>query len=798
MGKNGLTYCPVALESPPSRTKQPLVVYDLTGERPNRYQEENRRILQESIDVAPFTAKLGSDREQRYPRSPTSTFPSKEREKELERERERERDVHAFRHSLPPRPQSAHPTPTLTQNSYYTSLSNSVENKPPQRRAPASKELYERLSANNTVASVMTPSSSQSSVKVRPPPLVKRHHEKEEGLLGKITEQLAQKASSVESMEVSAMERRGSGSSLISISSSNRSVPLLHRAPIFHPPAPPVVAPKDSGHSRLSPPTLTPIQPMSLSGKGQKQQRPPTLLPEFRHGAIDGRKPGVEKVTSPAYDAQRGGVLHCREKGHTNGGVVRPHSATASVIVRPTSHMHTAINYTVSDSTISKMHCGHVKPAESLSNLHFKDGGVQQKRGVLWTPLDTVHPINMTAPKGDLGIPVNMAPKPINNQVQANCSVMHSLANMDGTHSRIDLVVEHCKRKDSVAVQPKIEASPSFSRNFPHLKKHRAAVESRLNTHMIQPQHTTHYPNAINHISHPLNSGSYTTLATHPVCSAHVLEKETLFNPSPSKCPRLASGISSPIPTNKQSSDVNETPPASILTNQSAQSSQSNYHKLKKAWLTRHSEQDRSSTTSQIEGGIKTVVTNATNTSIPIIHQEMNGLVDNWSAHANRDSCIDSKKLLDRKSNGNATSSDNKKSEKVAAPKKSLMEDVKPVLDRNGKLEGKESSLEDKSTEKLMKRGEKRPLESSNNSESGGDSGDESQRFKRQSKPSLKMKQNDHQKNKEENNPEEEEEGEDESKHNGTLQSSKDKTQQRLSTSSECSHMLKCLFRPIY
>ncbi|KAA0711462.1 putative JmjC domain-containing histone demethylation protein 2C [Triplophysa tibetana] len=798
VGRNGVSYCPVALESPPSRTKQPLIVYDLTGERPNRYQEENRRILQESIDVAPFTAKLGSDREQRYSRSPTSAFASKEREKELERERERERDVHAFRHTLPPRPQSAHPTPTLTQNSYYTSLSNSVENKPPQRRAPASKELYERLSANNTVASVMTPTSSTSSIRVKPPPLVNRHQEKEEGLLGKIKEQLAQKASSMVSMEVSAMERRGSGSSLISISSSNCSVPLLHRAPIFHPPAPPVVAPKDSGHSRMSPPTLTPIQPMSLSGKGQKQQRPPTLLPEFRHSGVDGKKPRAEKMTSPAYDAQRGGVLHSREKGHTNGGVVRPHSATASVIVRSTSHMHTAINYTVSDSTVSKMHCGHLKPFESPSNLHFKDGGVQQKRGVLWTPLDTVHPINMTPPKVDLGTPINMATKPIHNQVQSNCSVTHPPANTDATHSRMDLVVEHCKRKDSVVFQHKVEASPSsfcLSRDFPHLKKHRAAVESRLNTHMIQPQHTTHSSNPINHVSHLLNSGSYTTLPTNPVCSAHVLEKETSLNIFPSKCPRLASGTSSPISPNKQSSVANETLPASTPTNQSAQSSHSNYHKLKKAWLTRHSEQDKNSTTSQIEDGTKLVVTNATNASIPI-KKEMNGLVDNWSAHADKDSCIDSKKskTLERKSYDNSTSSDDqntvKINEKVTAPKNSLLEDVKPVLDRNGKLEGKESSLEDESNEKIMnseKRWEKRPLESSNNSESEGDSGDESggstKRFKRQSKPSLKLKQNDHQKKKEENKTEEEDEVEEESKQDSTLQSSKDKNQQRLSNS---------------
>nr|XP_055027808.1 probable JmjC domain-containing histone demethylation protein 2C [Misgurnus anguillicaudatus] len=836
VGKNGLAYCPVALESPPNRTTQPLVVYDLTGERPNRYQEENRRILQESIDVAPFTAKLSSDREQRYPRSPISAFPAKEKEIEREREREgdRERDVHAFRHALPPRPQSAHPTPTLTQNSYYTSLSNSVENKPPQRRAPASKELYERLSANNTIASVMTPSNTQNLIKVRPPPLVQSHHEREEGLLGKITEQLAHKASSLEPVDVGAMERRGSGSSLISITSSTRSVPLLHRAPIFHPPAP-LMAPKDSGHGRLSPPTLTPIQPMSLSGKAQKQQRPPTLMPELKHGMVDGKRPVVEKVAmiSPAYNAQRGGVLHSQDKepgGHTNGGVVRPHSATASVIVRSTSQLHTTINYTVSDSGISQMHCGHMRPLEGLSNP--KDGSVQQKRGVLWTPLDTVHPINMTT-KGDLSTPINMTTKPNNNQVQSSCSVMHPLANLDTTHSRKYLVAEHCKRKEVVAVQPKIEPSPSSccsSRDFPYLKKHRAAVESRLNTHTIQSQYTTHSSDAIKHVSHPPNSGfgSYTTPTTPTVCPAHALEKDknTFFNPIPSKCPRLATGTSSPVPINKQSSVANEQPTASALTNQSSQSSQSNYHKLKKAWLTRHSEQDRDSSTFQAGDATKTVISNAMSTSIPI-KQEMNGLVNNWSSQDDKDSSIDSRKskilngkytLEDKKStqdnrktiaenkkfNGNAigSNSEDKKpvmanDKSVTAGKKSSLEDVKPVLDGNDKLEAKDSTPRDKSNDKRStqvhmsheKHGEKRSFQFSDDSENGGESGNESetggsgQKFKRQSKPSLKLRQNDHQKKKEETKLEEVEEGEEETKHNGTLQSSKDKNQQRLSNS---------------
>ncbi|XP_052436307.1 probable JmjC domain-containing histone demethylation protein 2C [Carassius gibelio] len=820
--KIGQTYCPAALESSPRRTKQPLVVYDLTGERPNRYQEENRRILQESSEVAPFTAKLGSDRDPRYPGNPTS---AKEREREMDKDRdgERERDVHAFRHILPPRPQSAHPTPTLTSSSYYASLSNSVENKPPQRRVPASKELYDRLSASNTP--VLTSSSSQVSMRARPPPLVKRHHEKEEGLLGKISEQLAHKASSMKAVEVAVVERRGPGSSLIS--SSPRSVPLLHRAPIFHPPAPTIVVSKDSGLGRSSPPTLTPIQPMSLPGIAQKQQRPPTLLPELKHVALDGKRLVPEKATMPlqAYDTQWGGVMYGREKvvgGHaTNGGVFKPQSATASVIVRPTNHTHTTISYTVSDSSVSQMQCGHIRPLESLSNPHSKDSGVQHKRGVLWTPLDTVHPINMTAQKGDLSAPINTTIKPINT--------VQPLTNMNVARSRIDLIAEHCKRREIGPVQPKMESSSTSCctpRDFPHLKKHRAGLaiaESRHNTHTIQPQHTIHPSNAMKHTSHLSNSrcGSCTMLTTRPVCSAHASEreKEPVFNTSSSECVQLASGTSSPVPTTRQGLLTNLQAPASAITNRS-QSGQNNYHKLKKAWLTRHSEQDRDSMVSQSVDGTKTAVTLAnTSNSVPI-KQKVNGLLDNGFSQEDKDPSLDRRKskilnkkiqenrmsgLEDRKSASNALSfnSEDKKfvmadEKPVTVGKKSSLEEVKPVLDRNGKLESKEPFVEDKkSFEKRStlvhmkpereKRGEKRLLESSGDSESGGDSGNESEsggsgkRFKRQPKSSFKVKQNDLQKKKVKE--EEEEEEEEEAKLSGTLQSAKDKPQQRLANS---------------
>ncbi|TRY57887.1 hypothetical protein DNTS_014404 [Danionella cerebrum] len=752
-GRNGQTFSPVALDSPSRRMKQPLVVYDLTGERPNSYLEENRRILLESSEVAPFTAKLGSEKDARYTRSPTSPLPSKEREKEMDREQIR--DVHAFRNTLP---HSAHHSPS----SYYTSLSNSMESRPQQRRVPASKELYERLTFNPA----LTP-SSQISMRARPPPLVKRQQEKGEGLLGKITEQLAHKASE------SSAEKKGAGSSLISVSSP-RSVPLLHRAPIFHPPAPANVVSKDPKYSKVSPPTLSPVQPMSLNGKGQKQQRPPTLSPEFKDSTFDGKRPAHVKSTLD-YDSQWAGITYGREKAveHvTSGGVVKPQVVTASVIVRPASHTHTAINYSVSDSSL------HVKSLESLEKFDCND--IQQKRGVLWTPLDTVHPINMTTQKRDLSSPINMTNNPI--------KTAHSSTNMNSTHPRVDLIAEQFKRRESGAVPPKMEPSPtSHCRDFPHLKKHRAGLAApRLDSHLVGSEHTAQMSNSMKQSS-VLSDGQYgslSTLSAFPASSAHASIK---------------------------GNDSSTVPPAaaSPVTNQSSQSSQNNYHKLKKAWLTRHSEQDRGGMVSKTldstpSGGIVT----KTNISLSIKEEEKGLVNKNDSLEMKKAKLLEKRpaqenrkpSLEDRKSNSNTTCfvPEDKKFVKgegkpVTAGKKSSWDDVKPVLERIGKVKGKDFFLEDKKPcakrcsvgflkKERENRGEKRPLETSGDSESREDSENDSEnggtekRVKLKSKTSLKARQNDNQKKKVQVEVEEE------AKLNGNLPSPKEKAQ-RLSIS---------------
>ncbi|XP_022528571.2 probable JmjC domain-containing histone demethylation protein 2C isoform X2 [Astyanax mexicanus] len=818
--RNGHNYRPVAPESPSNCPKQPQVVYDLTGDRTSHYQEESRRILQESIEVAPFTAKLGSDREAKYSKSPV--IHSKQREGERERDKEQEREMHVFRHSLPPRPQSAHPSPTHTQTNYYTPVTGGVENKSSARRAPPSKELYERLSGPNTAPSVLHSASTQSTVKARPPPLVKRHPEKEEGLLGKIAEQLACKAKSmisVEPVEHCCIERKGSSTSLISISnSSSRAVHSLHRAPIFHPPAPPVVASKEAGQGRLSPPTLTPIQPMSLSGKAQNQQRPPTLMPELRHGAVAGKRMAPEpiNVTSQTYDLQRGGVLHNRERvvggQTTNGGMITPQSATASVIVRPSSYVHAPMNYSVSERSLPQAHCEHVRTFESVPTTHLKESSsVQCKRGVLWTPVDTVHPVNMVTSKQDVNVPLNMTTKNMNSTYFNSRGVKYS-ANIETPYSRADVVTEHCK-KEAMVVQPNLDVSSVSccpTRDIPHVKKRRAglaAPEPRHNTYTVQPLHTTQTLNVNKNVLQMPHSrySTYITHSTHTICTAHALNRETdsVFNPSPPKCPRLSSEVPSVGETSKPCSVTKGHPPAlSVHTNQPAQSGQNNYHKLKKAWLTRHSEQDRGSANPQVAGGSQidaTITTTSYNT--PPIKQEVNGLENKWSNQESKESCMDKRKSKslerkclpeDRKSNGSDTKTKTDDKKPVMGDKKATLEDIKPILDRNGNLEDKKPS----SQNKKVCADEKKPTPITVKTEKGkgncgdkhGDSGNESENRKsvnggkRQPKSIHIKKQNEQQKKrgdhvKEENEEDEEEE---EGKSNVNLRTTKEKSLHRL------------------
>uniref|UniRef100_A0AAY4EQD1 JmjC domain-containing protein n=1 Tax=Denticeps clupeoides TaxID=299321 RepID=A0AAY4EQD1_9TELE len=720
------THCTFLPDPLPCRPKPSRGgVFEPHVDRSSRYQEESRRILQESIEVAPFTAKLhpshSQDRDPLYARMHSQ-------------DREREMDLQMVR---VPRAQHS------TQSNYYTSLSSSVANEPPRRQPPAAElsSAYDRPNSGGTVS--ISPSfgisSSQATPKVQtqPPPLVKRHPENEAGL---ITERLTLQASSLESAKCRKSLERGISLPPSSSSSHVQPMPSLYRAPIFHPPAPPIPAQKELGHSRLSPPTLTREQPVNLAGKTLDQKRPPTLQPELRrHTASAAGRQGT--VVTPVKSMHHHKVPDAWRTDQnllrpSNGlGATKQQSAMASVIVRPASSK---------DLIAGEHSASNLKPSERgrmagdlRSGTNSKEGSVQYKRGILWTPLDSVHcPLTTTGKTDHMNTSVNMA---TGFKAHTMPTVVSS-----GSFKNDPMPVpwrpgfisgQHQKKVEGSGIakinQNPISSSPSTTScpttchsagDFLHLKKHRAALAATLSRNNT-PTHTA-----------PASQSS-STLSTHT----------PEVKVSPVKRPRQAGGPQEAPPrlTNGQTPPQTQT---GKLSNPLPQ--QSNCHKLKKAWLTRHSEEDRSGTTA---------VTSTAMTAAASLAQQCGGEVisheDRMSSHA------------ERKTDSN--------------DRKFTMDDRKGAADIRFRPDVQKSSPEDG---KGLERGNKRKFDSSTESDSGGDSGNESesrggeQRSKRQSKPTFKKKQIDLHKTKGENEKEEEE-----VKPNGTFRSAKEKSKLRMS-----------------
>lgn len=158
------------------------------ADRASTYKEENRQILKESIEVAPFTAKIHC-----------ASDPVMDK---------RCRDA-SFLVQTPVLPCQnvkgghAHGIQSDKSN-YFTSLSTTVVNEP-SRLYPLKdfSSFYDKLSAGASVVvgSVGATVSNQGSLSLvdtrcksslsKPPPLIRHQSEGGEGLAGKITEQLS-------------------------------------------------------------------------------------------------------------------------------------------------------------------------------------------------------------------------------------------------------------------------------------------------------------------------------------------------------------------------------------------------------------------------------------------------------------------------------------------------------------------------------------------------------------------------------------------------------------------------------
>ncbi|XP_028976260.2 probable JmjC domain-containing histone demethylation protein 2C isoform X3 [Esox lucius] len=758
--------------------KQQRMAQQEAGERASKYKEENRRILQESIEVAPFTAKIRSgetDREPPYSRVPP--LPPQPPPHPSPKGNEADRPG-AERYGFKQHATAQHHS--LPQSNYFTTLSNSVVNEPP--RLYPSKELnsyFEKVTREQGSAAGPGGGAAFGSKSLsKPPPLIK-HHPDGEGLVGKMSEQLSQQVG-LSSMQhhplhtiVSpASERRSPAMSPSSSQLQNqlRCMPALHRAPVFHPPTQQTLDRKEVGYGRLSPPTLTPIQPVSSASKVSEQQKPPTLLPELREvGALC----KVSAETTAAATTTTAGAWHAGDSRvhdqpgwhseRSRGG--KPGAATASVIVRPS----TCIKYDGSPGPrtappakepasgrlfpAGRTQTDCLKPAEErergresggrviLPNTNLDESGcMQQYRRTLMRASPAAVPAGAALPaapdpacnmRSDVPTATPAAASrgmPCRGGEAAYCASDASIASgprvgpfHTGPGAQLQ---EGCSSRTS---SPSLHAQPgpspgssqSYSGSFIHLKKHKAVLAAQQSrgpgSGGVSGPESLSEPagGKAPHSSPPPPSSSQDPSTNPAVCKASP-------NPGPS-----------PLPNGQ---------PVQMSQNPNQSQSQPNYHKLKKAWLTRHSEED---------------------------------------SHRSTVAVIKTEKL--------------EKPPASVSPAVSEMEMIKPctvalIASTSGDVEMKMEEVkgqEDKTTpeDRKTRRGNKRTYDHDSATESGEDSdasesSKQEQRAKRQPKPTYKKKQNDLQKRKGEG-----EKDEDDMKPNGIFRSAREKTKLKLASS---------------
>ncbi|XP_030631900.1 probable JmjC domain-containing histone demethylation protein 2C isoform X2 [Chanos chanos] len=699
------------MESPHSKQSR---VPQESGDRSSKYKEENRRILQESIEVAPFTAKIRSGEHDRegYPRIPS--LPANTPPKSLQPDKDADHpaaELYKYKHPVPQ---------SLPQSNYFTTISNSVVNEPPRLYPSKEFNSYFEKVHGGTQSAVSSPlslssyssSSSSSSNKSlsKPPPLIK-HQPEGEGLVGKITEQLSQHVA-MHPLSTSANERR---SPAISPSSQLRCMPALHRAPVFHPPTQQTLDRKEGGYGRLSPPTLTPIQPVSSAGKASEQQKPPTLLPEYRDA-----KSGMELGTAEVWRASGNSQSHEKMAWHSEKSRGKPQAATASVIVRPS----TCIKYDGSSGLkpankeppssrlfVGKSQTDCLKIGEGREpgrviqpNTNLDDACMQYKRNFIRTP--------------QVGIPSSVVA--VANSV---CNARTDATTSASTTTFSILSRGGAELSYSSSTSSSSSSSSSSSRTDSSTPKNRAPPTAELQeggSRTTSPSTLTQ-PSSTN--TAQAYSGNFIHLKKHKAALAAAQSRGSSSSASESESGNVKALRGSPTFSQDNSVASSTASKASPLPNgQPAQLSQPNYHKLKKAWLTRHSEEDRNTNKAEKSGSAVSEIIKPCTVSLIA-----------------------------------STSSD-------------------VEMSKESKGQEDKTTQEDRRT----RRGSKRTYES------GSDSGDDSdasdskleQRVKRQPKPTYKKKQNDMQKRKGDNEKEE-----DEVKPNGIFRSAREKTKLKLASS---------------
>ncbi|KAM6183261.1 putative JmjC domain-containing histone demethylation protein 2C isoform 2-T2 [Erethizon dorsatum] len=558
-----------------------------TGERLNKYKEEHRRILQESIDVAPFTTKIKGLESERDNYSRVASSSSSPKSHVIKQDKDVERSVselYKMKHAVPP---------SLPQSNYFTTLSNSVVNEPP--RSYPSKEvsnIYTEKQSNSlaTAANPHTLTSFMSSLS-KPPPLIK-HQPENESLVGKTPEHLPHQ---IASHSVTTFRNDCRSPTHLTVSSTNtlRSMPALHRAPVFHPPIHHSLERKESSYSSLSPPTLTPVMPVNAGGKVQESQKPPTLIPEPKDSQANFKSSSEQSLTEMWRSANN--LSKEKAEWHVEKSSGKSQVAVASVIVRPPSStkidsmtaMQLASKDRVSERSSARTHKTDChKPAEAgepsriiLPNVNSDSTHMKSEKNFETVSLGSVPISVMSVVNTVCNTKTDVYTSVTTTSVSSwgGSEVIYSLSNTVLASTSIECIssknasqsvaqTQECKVSTMVPVtvassktgSATVQSSPGFSgtTDFIHLKKHKAA------------------------------------LAAAQYKSSNVSETE--FNAGKNQ----TASTSLPLDSTVVCSTTNKT--NSVGNGQVSQTSQPNYHtKLKKAWLTRHSEEDKN--TNKIE-----------------------------------------------------------------------------------------------------------------------------------------------------------------------------------------------------
>ncbi|XP_043912400.1 probable JmjC domain-containing histone demethylation protein 2C isoform X1 [Protopterus annectens] len=568
------------MDSPLSHSKQRSP--QEPGDRLGKHKEENRRTLTDGIDVAHFGAKIkGTDVEKdsysRIASLPVAKSVSQKTEKDTERTVS---ELYKIKQSV---------AQTLPQSNYFTTLSNSVLNEPP--RSYPFKETTNPFAEKSPSNPSSTSNSSTVTSFRKPPPLIK-HQPEGEGLMSKITEQLSQQVSSPSG---SAKNDSRSPAAQVSVSPLNGLpvMPALHRAPVFHPPVHHSQERKDSNYASLSPPTLTPVQPMNASGKLPELQKPPTLVPELRE--LNTVHKAVSETSCPDIWKACDTVMPEKSGWHLEKSSLKPQSATASVIVRPpstkfdtgqvkqlTSKSPSSERYLTVTNSVDSMKASEVRetgrvilanmthdssrvqfdknskpllqesgeaPVTSPSSMFYSTESVVTTAAITTTSVTSQNSsdvissaLTTTNPAGagtECPAPKTATPIVMGTQT-SECKVSNNSMLMSTFHPVIS--------KTGNVTQP-LPGPPSTT-DFFHLKKHKAALAAAQ--------------------SRSTNAGDNDLVSsTDQKCPSSVSQENVTANSTITKVSTVSNG-------------------------QASQASQPNFHtKLKKAWLTRHSEEDK-------------------------------------------------------------------------------------------------------------------------------------------------------------------------------------------------------------